>query len=525
MPTRRPTLADAQRVLTRTFGLDAFRPGQDELIRHVLAGHDAVGVMPTGAGKSLCYQIPALLLPGTTVVVSPLISLMKDQVDKLADHGLDAASMNSTLTTREESDHLEQIADDRHEFVLTTPERLATEAFRDTLRETTIDLIVVDEAHCVSQWGHDFRPAYLEIRDAIADLSRGRRRPPVLALTATAPAAVLEDVVRGLGLIEPVVVNTGVYRPNLHLTVHRTVNEPQKRERLVQLLTDSRGAGIIYAATVRQVDLLHALLEGFGFRVAKYHGRLTARQRREHQDRFMAGDLQAMVATNAFGMGIDKPDIRFVVHYAMPGSLEAYYQEAGRAGRDGEAADCRLFFQLEDRRTQQFFLGGRYPRADEIGRVYDTLLRVRGADGTVEWTNLLDGVSDVGASRLRVILSLLKSLDVVTQRRGARYDVVRSDLSGGVLAAMADAYDARQRGDREKLEQMMHYGQTTACRWKTLLDYFGEQVEWDRCGTCDTCLQPPEGVHHPAGGVSPVVPTGASSPGRPRATIGADPHP
>src|SRR5687767_3072016 len=304
--TRKPTMAAARRVLTRVFGLDAFRPGQQEIIAAVLAGRDTLGIMPTGAGKSLCYQIPALLLHGTTLVISPLISLMKDQTDKLVELGLAASALNSTLTVSEESDHLERIADERAEFVLVTPERLVTTELREMLATLTVDLIVVDEAHCVSQWGHDFRPAYLEIKEAIQSLGSRRRRPPVLALTATAPEQTLASIVSELGMSRPEIVNTGVYRPNLHYEVVRTVSEPQKRERLVQLLTDSDGTGIVYASTVKHVDLLEALLSGLGFRVAKYHGRMPARQRKEAQDRFMAGDAQAMIATNAFGMGIDK---------------------------------------------------------------------------------------------------------------------------------------------------------------------------------------------------------------------------
>jgi ATP-dependent DNA helicase RecQ len=327
-------ISNLRRTLRRTFGFRTLREGQEEVIRSIVEGKDTLAIMPTGAGKSLCYQLPGTELPGTTVVVSPLISLMKDQVDKLHELGIDAVQVNSTLTPREESQVLEEIRRNQREFVFVTPERLAQPEFLETLRRNPIDVFVIDEAHCVSQWGHDFRPDYLRLREAIEALGN----PPVLALTATATPDVVEDILRQLGREEMEVVDTGIYRENLRFEVIPCRGDGMKRTHLARLIGEIEGTGIVYTSTIRDCEELTEHLEGLGFRVARYHGRLGARERKATQDRFMAGELDAIVATNAFGMGIDKPDIRFVIHYNLPGSLESYYQEAGRAGRDGEPA-------------------------------------------------------------------------------------------------------------------------------------------------------------------------------------------
>src|SRR5689334_11306001 len=283
----RPRLPEVHRSLRSTFGFEQLRPGQAEVIRSVLSRRDTLAIMPTGAGKSLCYQLPALQLEGTTIVVSPLISLMKDQVDKLQARGVDALQLNSTLDAKSESTALERIEQQSSEFVFTTPERLTDPEFLETLRGTTIDFVVIDEAHCISQWGHDFRPSYLALRTAIGELGN----PPILALTATATAAVIEDIQRQLDRRGVRVFDTGIYRPNLELQAEHVSGDGEKRAELLELLQKIEGTGIIYAATVKHVEELTGFLQGEGFEVGVYHGRLNASRRKAVQDQFMDGAL------------------------------------------------------------------------------------------------------------------------------------------------------------------------------------------------------------------------------------------
>jgi ATP-dependent DNA helicase RecQ len=476
-----------------TFGLSEFRPGQEQVIHSIVDGHDTVAIMPTGAGKSLCYQLPALHLPGTTVVVSPLISLMKDQTDKLNELGVTARQVNSTLSEKDVQAVLEEIRGGSVDFVFATPERLEDPEFIETLRSGTIDLFVIDEAHCVSEWGHDFRPAFLSLGAGIKALGS----PPVLALTATATPQVLEDVVKQLGLRDPLTFNLGVHRPNLHYQVHHTASDIAKQQRLVQLLRDSTGSGIVYVATVKHCEEVTRVLEAEGVAAAMYHGRLAAKTRRETQDRFMAGELQAIVATNAFGMGIDKPDIRFVVHYDMPGSLEAYYQESGRAGRDGEPADCVLLYRVEDRRTHQFFMGGKYPGADAILAVRDAL-QAAGADAAaVTLAQVQEHAPSVPKTKVRSVLSMMKELGQARELRGAKFKLGSKAVANAEIEEIARQYAAKQEADRDKLQRMALYAQSGQCRWKALLDYFSEGDEFERCGICDNCVRPPEEQHAP----------------------------
>jgi len=396
--------------------------------------------------------------------------------------------VNSTIPAAEIAESPEAIAAGNVEFVFATPERLEDPAFLETLRRTHIDLFVVDEAHCVSEWGHDFRPAFLSLGAAAKSLGS----PPILALTATATERVLADIVRTLGMREPASVNLGIYRENLHYRVHHTASDIAKQRRLVELLRAIEGTGIVYVATVKHCDDVGRLLETEGLSSAKYHGRMAARSRHDVQDRFMAGELEAIVATNAFGMGIDKSDIRFVVHYDMPGSLESYYQESGRAGRDGAPAECVLLYKLEDRRTHQFFMGGKYPGTDAIGAVRDALQGLGAADHPVVLADLQAHASHVAQTKVRSVLSMMKSLGLVRELRGSKFRLLEADVSPARIEEVAKEYVVRQDADREKLERMASYAQSAMCRWKLLLDYFQEGTEFDRCGTCDNCVEPLE---------------------------------
>jgi len=471
-----------------TFGLEEFRPGQEAVIRSIVEGRDTIAVMPTGAGKSLCYQLPALHLPGTTVVVSPLIALMKDQTDKLNALGVKARQVNSAIDAAELRDSLRALEAGEVEFVFATPERLEDPSFIDILKSIKVDLFVVDEAHCLSEWGHDFRPAFLGLGGAIKDVGA----PPVLALTATATEQVLDDVARQLKLRNPRRFNLGIFRANLHYEVRHTVNDITKQQQLVRMLRETDGNGIVYCATVKNCDQVTRVLEGEGLSTAAYHGRLAAARRRETQDRFMNGELKAIVATNAFGMGIDKPDIRFVVHYDMPGSLEAYSQESGRAGRDGAPAACLLLYRIEDRRTHQFFMGGKYPGADDILAVRDALTELGATTAPVSLADLQAYAASTAKSKMRSIVTVMKDVGLVRELRGSKFKLLDVGSSAASLEQVAREYAERKEADRTKLEKMASYAQSGMCRWKLLLDYFSEGDDFERCGECDNCRRPPE---------------------------------
>jgi ATP-dependent DNA helicase RecQ len=429
---KRPTLDQARNTLRASFGYDQFRPGQEKAIESVLAGHDTLVVLPTGGGKSVCYQIPALILPGLTVVVSPLISLMKDQVDALEARGLPATFVNSSLKAAEVADRLARAARGEIKLLYLAPERFDFGNVAERLLDIGVSLLAVDEAHCISQWGHDFRPSYLRVAEARKKLGA----PPTVALTATATPDVRSDICRQLKLENPKTIITGFDRTNLTYHVLPARNESEKDALLVETLRLHEGLAVVYASTRKAVDRISALLDREGIPTAGYHAGLDDAHRREVQEAFMTERLRAIVATNAFGMGIDKPNVRVVVHHSMPGTLEAYYQEAGRSGRDGLHSNVFLLHSFPDRFTHEFFIKGSYPEKAVVERVYNSLLKAaaQGKELTGDFEQLATLVG--GKTSAREVESALRILS----QAGA---VMHGDESASAVSVRLLASPAR----------------------------------------------------------------------------------
>ena len=466
-------------ALRSHFGFPAFRPGQREAIEYVLAKRDALVVMPTGSGKSLCYQLPSFFLDGTTVVISPLIALMKDQVDALTAKNKLATFVNSTLTVNEQHERLARLSRGEYKIVYVSPERLRNVDFLRALGSTRVALLAVDEAHCISQWGHDFRPDYFHLREFIPRVGK----PPVLALTATATPDVQNDIVEQLNLARAERIVTGFNRPNLHLSVCHTPGEAVKLRKLKSLLCDN-SSGIIYTGTRREAEEVAEFVnEVAHIPAAFYHAGLGNKERTQVQDAFLSNKFAVMVATNAFGMGVDKPDIRWVVHYSLTSTVEAYYQEVGRAGRDGKPACITLLYSPEDRALQEWFIENDAPSPDQTFALYRALPR------GITRVSLLDLQRIIGLSDTRLGLALRQleiagALERLGDERGTMIlqvaNIARLDLTAGT----AEIERFREL-KRRKLVQMIHYAETDACRRRFILDYFGDHGPADAFDCCD----------------------------------------
>jgi ATP-dependent DNA helicase RecQ len=477
VPSRRDRI---DRTAREVLGFEALRPGQREAIESVLAGRDTLAVLSTGSGKSAIYQIAGLLTTGATLVISPLIALQRDQVDALRERALGAAQLNSSLPEGEREDALAELAEDALEFLFLAPEQLANAEVLDELAAAEPTLVVVDEAHCISEWGHDFRPDYLRLGAAIETLGH----PPVLALTATAAPPVRDEIVERLGLRDPDIVVRGFDRPNLDLAVERFHDARHKDEALLEAVAAADKPGIVYAATRKRTEELAAALGEHGVEAIAYHAGLKASERETGQERFMDSGVDVIVATTAFGMGVDKADVRFVFHAEVPDSVDSYYQEVGRAGRDGEPASAILFYRPEDLGLRRFFAGSGHVGADELTEVAEV---VGGSRDPVDPADLQER-TELSQSKLATAVSRLEDAGAVevlpTGHVAARPDA--PPLDEAVREALDEEEDRREF-ERSRLEMIRAFAETDGCRREFVLSYFGEPFDGVPCGHCDNC--------------------------------------
>ncbi len=483
-------LAAARERLQEVFGYDEFLPGQAQVVASVLSGRDTLAVLPTGGGKSVCFQLPALCLDGLTLVVSPLLALMKDQVDALALNGVAAAAINSTVPPEEQADILRRAAEGELRLLYVAPERFSAGRFNAALRGVKVARLAIDEAHCISQWGHDFRPSY-------RDLGAVRARfgdPPIVALTATADPRVRDDIVERLGLRTPDIHIAGFDRPNLRFHAIRVRSQKEKAEQIAELLETLGGeaSAIVYCATKKRVESLAEALQRKRIRCARYHAGMLKEDRERIQNAFARDSVRVIIATNAFGLGIDKPDVRLVIHHDLPESIEAYYQEAGRAGRDGDAAECVLYYAPRDRGLREFFIDLSHPPGSVVLEVYQALVRHRGRRALIEEL-LQEEPPDSQPSEERkdtpgvntAVEALVES--GLAERQGRFARALRPNGEDAIDLASIEAHRAHATA---KLDAMQAFAESATCLRARILDYFGETNGARSCERCGPCLTP-----------------------------------
>ncbi|TGL96293.1 ATP-dependent DNA helicase RecQ [Leptospira barantonii] len=469
--------------LKTLFGISSFRTSQEKIISDVLSGKNCLVIMPTGMGKSICYQLPALALDGLTVVLSPLIALMQDQVVKLKRLGIDAAFINSSLSKQERLLSYENLKQGKYKIIYVSPERFRKKEFIDCLKDRKISLLAIDEAHCISQWGHDFRPDYTKI----AEFRNILKNPTTIALTATATLEIQKDVILQMGLNESEieVYNEGICRPNLFLDVQTFVDEPSKSDAVLELLKKQKKSTIVYFNLIQSLEKFSEKLDVQKISHKVYHGKLNPDQRKKIQNQFLKSEDTILLATNAFGMGVDKPNIRTIIHAELPSSLEGYYQEIGRAGRDGETSDCHVFYNQDDLTVLMDFIEWQNPDAVFISRVYKTMEQLGEKLSSVEYDELQSKVvhKNRGDHRLQTVLNLFE-----------RHGVTSGDMEKNSLTLdgplpeelkSVELLEQKKKTSLKRLYQMLLYLKSEKCRREFVYEYF--DAKFNGCDNCDVC--------------------------------------